>query len=74
MDKFMNWYKNWLSNELDEEVTTSRAIYLTLWVISFMIAMIGGMATNITIAFVGIVLTYLFGIKAEVFIWQKKNK
>lgn len=74
MDKFMNWYKSWLSRELEEEISTSRAIYLTLWVISFMVAILGGMATNITIAFIGVVLTIIFGHKAEVFIWQKKKK
>lgn len=74
MDKFMNWYKSWLSRELEEEVTTSRAIYLTLWQVGFMLTMIGGMATDITIVIVGFILTCLFGLKAEVFIWQKKKK
>lgn len=74
MDKFMSWYKEWLSQELDEKVTTSRAIYLTLWVVRFMVTMLGGMAESITIAVVGIVLTCYFGTKTKVFIWQKRNK
>lgn len=73
MDKFINWYKEWLSKELEEEITTSRAIYLTLWVVCFMITIIGGMAESTTIAIIGIVLSFYFGIKAKVFVWQKRN-
>ena len=73
MDKFINWYKEWLSKELEEEVTTSKAVYLTLWVVCFIATIIGGMAENITIATIGIVLTCYFGTKARVFIWQKKK-
>lgn len=74
MDKFMNWYKKWLSREFGEEVTTKRAIYMTLWAISFLVTLLGGCAENILIACVGVAGVYFFGVKSEMMIWEKRKK
>ena len=70
----MENYREWLSRELDEEVTTKRAIYMTLWAISFLVTLLGGCAENILIACVGVAGVYFFGVKSEMMIWQKKKK
>lgn len=70
----MGKYIEWLSRELGEEITTRRAIYMTLWVFSFLITIIGGCAENILIACIGIAGIYFFGVKAEIMVWQKKKQ
>lgn len=70
----MGNYIKWLSRELGEEVTAKRAIYMTLWAISFLVTLLGGCAENILIACVGVAGVYFFGVKSEVMIWQKKKK
>jgi hypothetical protein len=70
----MENYREWLSRELGEEVTAKRAIYMTLWVISFLVTLLGGCAENILIACVGVAGVYVFGVKSEMMIWQKRKK
>lgn len=70
----MENYIKWLSRELGEEVTTKRAIYMTLWVISFLVTLLGGCAENILIACVGVAGVYFFGVKSEIMVWQKRKK
>lgn len=70
----MGKYIEWLSRELGEEITTRRAIYMTLWVISFLVTIIGGCAENIIIACIGIAGIYFFGVKSKMIVWPKKKQ
>ena len=70
----MDRYIKWLSRELGEEISKKRAVYITMWAISFMISMLGGCAENILIACAGIFGMIFFGGKAKILTWQKSKR